>query len=106
MRTFGISHACGRRSVPRAEAPLVAVLATSAGDHPAALIDISRTGARLDAEVLPAVGAEITFSAGEVQAAGNVIWSETGTCAIEFDTPIAAWEVLRLRLLGHCKSAP
>ncbi len=100
MRRFGTSHATGRRSVPRTAAPLVAVLSTSAGDHPAALVDVSRTGARLSAEVLPAIGDELTFRAEDIEAFGDVVWCEAHQCAIEFDTPIAVSEVKRLRLLG------
>jgi hypothetical protein len=100
MRSFGVSKATGRRSVPRAQAPLVAVLSMSAGEYPAALIDVSRTGARLRAEILPPVGQGLTFTVEDVHASAGVVWSEAGNCAIEFDTPIAVAEVQRLRSLG------
>jgi hypothetical protein len=61
------------------------------------LIDVSRTGARLTGEALPAVGVQLTFQADAVSACGDVIWSEAQSCAIEFETPIAASEVLWLR---------
>jgi hypothetical protein len=76
------------------------VLSTRAGDHPATLIDISRTGARLGGTLLPGAGEELTFRADDVSAAGQVVWSELGVCAIAFDTPIAAAEVLQLRSQG------
>jgi hypothetical protein len=86
--------------VPRTQADNIAVLSLPAGDYPAALVDISRTGARLRAEILPRVSQKLIFRAEKVQAAGEVVWFEPGTCAIEFDTPIAVSEVQRLRSLG------
>jgi hypothetical protein len=71
MRLFGNSHARGRRSVPRTEAALIAVLSTSAADHPAELIDVSRTGARLTGKLLPGVGEEVTFTAESVTVAAR-----------------------------------
>ena len=100
MGTFGISRATGRRSVPRAQAPLVAVLATAAGDHPVALLDISRTGARLGGQFLPKTGDQLSFKAEAVEARGEVVWSTTNKCAIEFESPIAAKEVQHLRQIA------
>lgn len=100
MRLFGISHAMGRRSVPRTPASLMAMLSTGDRESRAALIDISRTGARLGGKILPAEGEQLVFNAEGVQAHADVIWSEAEVCAIEFNTPIAAAEVQRLRSLA------
>lgn len=100
MRSFGSSHARGRRSVPRAQAPLLAVLSTPLGQHRTTLIDISRTGARLGGDSLPEVGEQLTFEAADVQVGCDVVWREADLCAVEFETPIAAPEVLRLQSLG------
>lgn len=104
MHTFGVSQATGQRSVPRTDSSLMAVISMSAGDYPAFLIDISRTGVRLRGENLPRVGQQVSFRADTVHACGGVVWSGTGTCAIEFDTPISISEVQRLRSqgLGRC----
>jgi hypothetical protein len=72
----------------------------SAGDCQATVIDISRTGARLSGSVLPLVGQQVTFTAETVRAAADVVWCEPGSCAIEFDTPIAIVEVQRLQSFG------
>lgn len=101
MGTFGTSQARGRRSVPRAEAPLIAVLATGAAHHSAELIDLSRTGARLKGATFPEEGADFTFHAGKVRATGEVIWVEGNQCGVAFDTPIAAAEVNRIRVLAN-----
>ena len=97
MRSFGSSQARGRRSVPRAQAPVIAVLSSSAGDHPTALIDVSRTGARVGGEVLPPLGEQLTFTAVDVHASGDVVWRDADICGIEFGTPIAVSEVQRIR---------
>ena len=86
-----------KRVVPRAQAPLVAVVATEMREHRVALIDVSRSGARLAGKSLPEVGEQLTFRAEDVKAYGEVVWSVGGTCAVEFDTPIAAVEVEYLR---------
>lgn len=90
----------GRRSAPRAHAPALALLSLPAGDYHATIIDISRTGARLCGDILPAVGQAVAFKADNVSAIANVVWRELGACAVEFDTPIAISEVQRLRWLG------
>ena len=100
MRTFGVSQARGRRSVPRTQAPFVALLSMSAGDFPASIIDISRTGARLRCAMLPSVGQQLSFRAQDVHTSAEVIWCSAGYCAVEFDTPIAASEVQKLRDLS------
>lgn len=99
MRSFGLSKARGRRSAPRGDAVLEAVLSTELADHTAALIDISRTGARLQGRNLPVLGERLTFTAEDVRAHADVVWREADLCAVEFGTPIAAAEVQRLRFL-------
>lgn len=101
MRTFGVSQARGRRSVPRVKSPLMAVLSTPAGAYPSTLIDISRTGARVRGEHLPNVGEQAFFVADSVLAYGEIAWCEGDTCALEFDTPITAAEVQRLMSVGR-----
>jgi hypothetical protein len=99
MRSFG-NQQMGRRSVPRAQAPLIALLVTAAAEHRADLVDVSRTGARLQGEMLPEVGVELTFRADDVEAYGEVVWRERNWCAVEFGTPIGGPEVQRLRSLA------
>ncbi len=96
MRPFGISHATGRRSAPRRQAPPVAVLSMPAGDYQAIIIDVSRTGARLRCEVLPNVGQQLSFNADGMHACAEVVWRGADSCAVEFDTPIAVSEVQKL----------
>jgi hypothetical protein len=100
MRSFGSSNARGRRSVPRTQAPVIAVLSSATGEYFASVTDVSRTGARVEAETLPPLGEQLIFSAVDVQARGGVVRSTADFCAIEFETPIAASEVQRLQSHG------
>jgi hypothetical protein len=99
MRKFFGRFRLRRRAVPRAELSLDASI--SAGDlqHPATVIDVSRTGARVAGRNLPQEGQEVTIQVGSLKAPGLVVWSDTNVCAIEFDIPIAAVEVQQLRAL-------
>ena len=105
MGTFGTSQARGRRAVPRAATPLIAVLAAGAAHHSAELIDLSRTGARLKGATFPEEGVDLIFHAGKVRATGEVIWIEGDHCGVAFDTPIAAAEVNRIRVLANLVTA-
>ena len=100
MRSFGVSKATGRRSVPRAQAPLTAVLSVSTGEHRVELLDVSRTGARLRGDFMPDCTQPVVFRAEKVQVAAEVAWADDESCAIEFDTPISVSEVQRLQYLG------
>ena len=101
MRSFGVSQARGRRSVPRTQAPLTVIISMRAGEYPTALIDVSRTGARLSGEMLPSIGEQVILKAEQIRVAAIVVWHEAGRCAVEFDTPIAVSEVKMLRWLGQ-----
>lgn len=86
--------------MPRASAPVPALLSTQANDHAAVLLDLSRTGARLSGVCLLAEGQQVTFRAEGVRAFGEVVWINGHDCGVEFDTPIAADEVKRVRTLA------
>jgi PilZ domain-containing protein len=97
MSSFGKSGGGGRRKAARAQAPLLAVLSTVGGDHRAALVNVSSTGARLSAPQLPPAGEVLIFRADNIQSFGHVVWSENGQCGVEFEAPIAASNVIYLR---------
>jgi hypothetical protein len=101
MVRFGNSTVHGRRAMPRTDAPLLAVLSKGNAEHTAELINLSRTGARLKGSGFPEEGEELIFRAEKVQAACSVVWLDGDQCAVEFDTPIAAAEVKRVRALAR-----
>ena len=98
MGSFGKSQGGGRRKAPRSPAPLLAVLSTVTADHRAALVNVSRTGARFSGLDLPREGEELMLRAGHVQSFGRIIWSAAGQCGVAFETPLALEEVERLRV--------
>jgi hypothetical protein len=85
---------------PRTEAPLVAILSSGSTQHQAVLVDLSRTGARLKGSAFPNKGEELTFKAEKVEAVGEIVWLDGDLCGVEFDRPIAAAEVSRVRALA------
>ena len=99
--SFGNSPPRGRRAVPRTEAPLAVELSVDGRTLPAALGEISRTGAKLSGVNCVKAGQELQFRAGTIHALGQVVWAEGDRCAIAFDTPIGASEVSRLRSLAN-----
>lgn len=86
--------------MPRTDAPLLAVLSRGSAELTAELINLSRTGARLKGSGFPEEGEELIFRAEKVMAACAVVWLDGDQCAVEFDTPIAAAEVARIRALA------
>ena len=100
MRSFVSSSARGRRSVPRTQAAAIAVLSSPGDEYFASVTDVSRTGARLEAEILPPLGEQLIFRVADVQARGRVVRSRVDFCAIEFETPISASEVQQLQSHG------
>jgi hypothetical protein len=86
--------------VPRVVAPLTAVVSSGSEQHWTEVIDVSRTGARLKSAWLPAEGEDVVFLAERVRASGQVIWCDGNQVAVDFDSPIAAAEVARIRFLA------
>ena len=97
MRVFGKSDGGGRRKAARADAPLLATLSTITDDHRAAIVNVSRMGARLTAPYLPQAGEKLIFTAEQVQAFGEVVWSRKNQCGIVFESVILPGEVERLK---------
>jgi hypothetical protein len=97
MQTFGKCNGGGRRSASRAPVPLAAILTTITGSRCVALVDISCTGARLQASELPAPGEDLDMKIEAVRIFATVIWSSKGQCGIVFDSPLMPFEVDRLQ---------
>ena len=97
MNAFGKRNGGGRRSAARTVAPLVALVTTVARSHSAVLVDLSRTGARIRGDDLPATGEDLMFVVEKVRAFAKVAWSREGECGIEFDGPLPPGDVQALR---------
>ena len=101
MTTFGKSAGGGRRKTPRARAPVLAILSTLSDDRRAAIVNLSRNGARLSAPDLPSEGEPIVFKADHVETFGRIVWRRGTECGLAFDSPISAAELDRLRLAAN-----
>lgn len=97
MNAFGKSKGGGRRSAPRANAPLVAMVTTLQGSHSAELVDVSATGARLRGPGLPDVGDELFVTVDEVIGFGQVAWSEGNERGLAFDPHLTPVEEQHVR---------
>ena len=87
----------GRRDQPRAHLLLAASVEALSGRNSVNLLDVSRTGARLEGVELPAVGKDIVLRCGEIDTFGTVVWSSGGQCGLQFDEPISGSELIELR---------
>lgn len=87
----------GRRSERRAYILLSASVESLSGRKRISLLDVSRTGARLEGTDLPAVGKDIIIRCGEIDTLGTVVWATSGRCGMQFDEPIGQQDLLALR---------
>jgi hypothetical protein len=94
---FGRRGGGGRRSAARTTAPLLAVLTTVTRSHPAILMDVSSTGARVRGSDLPGKGVDVVIRIDAVRAFAKVVWSNRGQCGLAFYSPITTADVDHLR---------
>ena len=104
MSAFGKSKGGGRRSAPRANAPLVAIVTTLRGSHSAELVDVSTTGARLRGPELPNVGEELFVTVDDIVGFGEVAWSKGRERGLAFDPPLTSGEEQHLSSKVHAAS--
>lgn len=90
----------GRRSEPRAYLLLPAATEALSGHSHVTLLDVSRTGARVEGRGLPEVGRDIVLKCGGVEAFGSVAWSASGRCGLHFEEPIGGRDLVALRALA------
>jgi hypothetical protein len=94
---FGKREGGGRRFGKRVDIPLPALLITMSDRHPAVLVDISLTGALLNAKDPPTKGTEIFLQVGCLDVYAKVIWKSGERCGLKFENPIRPWDVEQLR---------
>jgi len=90
----------GRRADPRAYLELPASVEALDGHSSVRLLDVSRTGARLEAAALPAAGKDIVLVCGAVDTFGTVVWNVSGRCGVQFDEPIGGRDLMALRAVA------
>lgn len=90
----------GRRTEPRAHILLPASVEALSGHNSASLLDVSCTGARLEAANLPGTGKDVVLKCGEIDTFGTVVWNASGRCGVHFDEPIGRLELVALRAVA------
>ena len=76
------------RGRKRARVLLSATLETGDESMKANLLNLSTTGAQLDASVPPAVHTKLKISRGDLEATGMVVWVVEHRFGVAFDAPI------------------
>ena len=74
-----------KRVARRVRVLLSAALETGEGERVAHLLNISSTGAKLDADEPPAVDEAVTLVRGGIRAPGRVSWVEAHRFGVHFD---------------------
>lgn len=97
MSYFGKSDGGGRRGTGRSPLAEQAVVSTLSSCSAAAVLDISRTGAKLRGVRTIALGDEVMLKLGKLQLFGIVRWLQKDVCGVEFDAPIPRHHFEELR---------
>ena len=87
----------GRRSDPRAYVLLPALAEALSGRRNVRLLDLSRSGAKLEGADLPSVGKDIVLRCAGLDTFGTIVWAEAEQCGISFDEQIRLRDLVRLR---------
>jgi hypothetical protein len=90
----------GRRSEPRAYVVLPASAEALSGRRQVRLLDVSRSGARIEGSDLPETGKEIILKCGSIDTFGMIVWSADGRCGVRFDEEIPLRYLPVLRALS------
>ncbi|WP_408021953.1 PilZ domain-containing protein [Sphingomonas cremea] len=90
----------GRRAEPRAHLELPASVEALDGHNSVSLLDVSRSGARLQAAALPAAGKDVVLRCGAIDTFGTVVWNVAGRCGVQFEEPISRQELIALRAVA------
>ena len=91
----------GRRSEPRACLVLTASTEALSGRATVKLLDVSRSGARVQTAQLPGVGRDVILRCGSVDAFGTVAWAASDRCGIHFYEPISGRDLVALRSMSE-----
>lgn len=87
----------GRRGVARLRLGVPARLLLLSGTYSCALVDLSRSGARVSLSEPPRLGVEAVLQAAGFEAFGAVVWAANGEAGMHFDQPLGEADLLRMR---------
>jgi hypothetical protein len=94
---FGKKIGGGRRAGARTSMPLPAMMVGVGFSCRAELIDVSATGARLRGQPVPQEGTDVEVQVERTCTFATVIWSRGDQCGVRFASPLASFDVARLR---------
>lgn len=94
---FGKATGGGRREVCRETAPLCVTLTTVSNSCTAELVDISATGARLQALECPSVGEEMFLAVERVKSSCTVRWTSDFEFGVQFYEPLLQTDIVSVR---------
>ena len=97
MGVFGKCGGGGRRRASREATPLPAVVSTIDESRALILVDLSITGAKLGGHDLPEKGEAMWVKIEDIRRFAICVWNNDMECGVEFDTPIQAFDVARVR---------
>jgi hypothetical protein len=83
-----------KRAPKRSRVFLLAELDSGSGPTPVHIRDISRSGALVEAENAPELGAEVRLTCGNNIVDGRVAWAEDDCFGMEFATPLLAGDMM------------
>ena len=87
----------GRRSEPRACVVLAGSAQALSGHKQVTLLDVSKTGARIEGTDLPVVGREIILKCGPIDTFGMITWEVARRRGVQFDEPLELRDLAMLR---------
>lgn len=97
INTFGKRGGGGRRATERVSAGLPAQLVSLAHRHPAILIEISTTGARVRAADPPRKNSEVLLVVEHISSYSRIIWRSGEVCGLRFVDEIDLFDVELIR---------
>jgi hypothetical protein len=79
----------GHRRAVRDEIMARASLMTTTDSVSVDLLDLSKSGARLRGDPLPAPGQEVMVLLGRLESFGSVVWRDEDQCGVHFDVQLS-----------------
>lgn len=95
--TFGKRGGGGRRELERVAAEWPALLVSLSERHPAILLEISTTGARVQVANPPKKFSEVFLVVDHINAYSRIVWRRGEICGLRFESEIDSFDVEQLR---------
>ena len=87
----------GRRGMSRLRLAVPATVLLLSGTYRGTLLDLSRSGARLELEAVPRIGSEVVVQAVGFEAFGTIVWLGGKQVGIRFDRLVSEERMIAMR---------